>query len=53
MCGRGNPYGHLHEETLKKLADASVAIYRTDLHGTVIIVTDGKQYTVTALHPQG
>jgi competence protein ComEC len=30
MCGRGNTYGHPHDETLAKLADAKVDIYRTD-----------------------
>lgn len=24
MCGKGNTYGHPHEETLQKLADAGV-----------------------------
>lgn len=46
MCGTGNSYGHPHEETLQKLAAAGVDIYRTDIHGTIIITTDGKTYQV-------
>lgn len=46
--GEGNPYGHPHQETLDKLASGGVTVYRTDLHGTVIITTDGVKYSVEA-----
>ncbi|MFU8767933.1 MAG: ComEC/Rec2 family competence protein, partial [Candidatus Methanoperedens sp.] len=42
--GDGNRYGHPHQETLDKLA--SVESYRTDLHGTIVVETDGTGYTV-------
>ncbi len=48
-CGSGNQYGHPHKETISKLANAGVKIYRTDTHGTVVFVTDGKTITVKAL----
>ena len=40
-CGAGNEYGHPHEETLSRLADAGAEVYRTDLNGTIICVSDG------------
>ena len=44
--GEGNRYDHPHQETLDKLTLESIAVYRTDLHGTVKITTDGGDYTV-------
>lgn len=51
MCGKDNTYGHPHEETLQKLAAAEVDIYRTDLHGTVVIQTDGQTYDINVKQP--
>jgi competence protein ComEC len=48
-CGAGNQYGHPHQETLSKLANAGVKTYRTDTNGTVIFVSDGKTLTVETL----
>ncbi len=41
-CGTNNSYGHPHDETLSRLRDADVTLYRTDLQGTVICRSDGK-----------
>ncbi len=41
-CGKGNDYGHPHKETMQKLGDMGINIFRTDEMGTVIIVSDGK-----------
>ncbi|MBQ6363886.1 MAG: MBL fold metallo-hydrolase [Lachnospiraceae bacterium] len=42
-CGSGNEYGHPHEDTLDKLAEAGVQLYRTDLQGTIVCrLRDGK-----------
>lgn len=46
-CGDGNSYGHPHPETLDKYDDYGIEYYRTDLHGTVIIKTDGETLTIT------
>lgn len=46
MCGEDNQYGHPHEETVDRLTAAGVDIYRTDLHGTIVISTDGQSYSV-------
>ena len=39
-CGTGNSYGHPHAETLLRLADAGVEVYRTDLQGNIHITVD-------------
>ncbi len=46
MVGEGNSYGHPHDEILERLANARVKVYRTDVHGTIIITTDGQTYDV-------
>ena len=40
--GAGNPYGHPHEEVLSRLTDARAEIYRTDLQGSIVVLSDGK-----------
>ena len=40
-CGRDNDYGHPHEETLGRLKDAGVTVYRTDELGSIVIFRDG------------
>lgn len=42
-CGEGNSYGHPHAETLSRLEQANVQLYRTDLCGTVRITSDGRR----------
>jgi len=44
--GEGNRYDHPHPETLDKLTLEGSALYRTDLHGTVRVTTNGGDYTV-------
>ncbi len=51
MCGKGNTYGHPHEETLANLAAAGVDIYRTDIHGTIVITTDGQTFDINQKQP--
>lgn len=40
--GKGNDYGHPTENTLSRLRDADVAVYRTDMQGTIVCTSDGK-----------
>ncbi|HZW83240.1 MAG TPA: ComEC/Rec2 family competence protein [Candidatus Deferrimicrobium sp.] len=40
-CGKGNDYGHPHQETLKKLANSGIKLFRTDINGTIIAESDG------------
>ncbi len=51
--GQDNTYGHPAAETLARLADAGTAVYRTDLAGTIIAVSDGKQITFNAAPDSG
>lgn len=41
-CGLDNSYGHPHVDTLQKLLDNNIELYRTDLQGNIIVVSDGK-----------
>lgn len=41
-CGKDNSYGHPHQETVDKLRDMNVAMFRTDIQGTIVSLTDGK-----------
>ena len=47
--GAGNDYGHPHQVTLNKLAQAGIQIFRTDQDGTVVFTTDGNQIRVDRL----
>lgn len=42
-----NSYGHPTEETLSRLRDADVKVFRTDLQGDIIATSDGKKVTIT------
>lgn len=42
-CGAGNIYGHPHQETLELLYGYTDVILRTDVNGTVVFTTDGKE----------
>jgi len=43
MCvGANNQYGHPAPETLSKLAERGIKVYRTDEAGTIIATSDGK-----------
>jgi competence protein ComEC len=44
--GRSNAYGHPHPETLALLAHRQIPLLRTDLAGTVTVVSDGKNWRV-------
>lgn len=42
-CGEGNEYGHPTQTILDRLANANVDILRTDLEGTIILLSDKKE----------
>ncbi len=46
QCGQDNPYGHPHGPVLERLAAIGTDVYRTDIHGHIVIETDGEEYTV-------
>lgn len=41
LCGRENKYGHPHQEVVDRLQAYGSQIYRTDLQGTIRVVSDG------------
>ncbi len=42
-CGKNNKYGHPHSETIKQLKNRKVQIYRTDVDGSIVLISDGKK----------
>lgn len=44
--GKGNSYGHPSEDVLSRLRDAGAAVYRTDLNGHLVAVSDGKALSI-------
>ncbi len=40
-CGKGNDYGHPHQETIDKLNKKGIEVLRTDVSGTIISTSDG------------
>lgn len=42
-CEKENDYGHPHKETLAKLNSKNINVFRTDLNGTIIATSNGKE----------
>lgn len=42
-CGAGNSYGHPHEEVMERLESMEIELFRTDLQGEVVAISDGKK----------
>lgn len=40
-CGAGNMYGHPDADTMEKLSDMGISVYRTDKQGTIVASSDG------------
>lgn len=45
-CGRGNRYGHPHAETLERLDAIGCELFRTDINGAILLITDGDKLSV-------
>lgn len=45
-CGAGNKYKHPNTETVDKLKKNNVTLYRTDIQGTITVISDGNNFTV-------
>lgn len=41
LCGRNNKYGHPHRETMQKLKDRNIKVYRTDQNGDIVFTSTG------------
>ncbi len=48
-AGAGNVFGHPHKETLERLAAQGITVYRTDLHGSVTLKTDGSTLSLSGI----
>ncbi len=46
-CAKHNSYGHPSQETLDRLSLLGTKVYRTDILGNIIAVTDGKTITIS------
>ena len=44
--GKNNPYSHPKPATLDKLRHINAEIYRTDIDGTILVITDGKNIQI-------
>lgn len=44
-CGKDNSYGHPHEEVVELLEVMEIDVFRSDVQGTVVATTDGKNIT--------
>ena len=52
--GKGNTYGHPTDTVLSLLRDADTTLYRTDMHGDILCISDGKTVSFqTTKHPTG
>src|SRR5699024_4675301 len=45
-AGADNSYGHPSPETVSLIQDAGITLYGTDVHGTIIVTTDGQTYDI-------
>ncbi len=45
-CGIDNSYGHPHKEVLSYLKKNNIEYFRTDLNGTITVITDGDTYKI-------
>lgn len=45
-AGKDNSYGHPHEEVVNLVKNSNIQLYGTDVHGTILVTTDGKDYKV-------
>ena len=45
--GEGNSYGHPNPQVIAALTESKVEIYRTDLHGTIVVTSDGQEISIT------
>ena len=46
-AGANNSYGHPHEEVVSLVQNQGIDLYGTDVHGTIIVTTDGDSLNVS------
>jgi len=47
-CGESNRWGHPTQEVMRSLKQRRIEIYRTDLQGTILMLSDGKEIRVSS-----
>lgn len=47
--GADNSYGHPHKEVLADMKERGINVYRTDVMGTIVIISDGKHITIQSI----
>jgi competence protein ComEC len=47
-CGRRNRYGHPAADVLARCRARGIEIHRTDLHGALVVETDGEKMWMTS-----
>lgn len=45
-CGMNNSYGHPDDSVLKRLDERNIDVYRTDIQGTIVFTSNGKDISV-------
>jgi competence protein ComEC len=45
-AGEDNSYGHPHPEVVNLIEHSGIQLYGTDVNGTIIVTTDGKDYDI-------
>jgi competence protein ComEC len=45
-AGAGNQYGHPHGSVIDRLLAADIEVYGTDVHGSIVVTTDGASWSV-------
>jgi competence protein ComEC len=48
QVGAGNKYGHPNTDVIERFIRRNIQVYRTDLHGTIVISTDGRTFDVNS-----
>ena len=47
--GIGNSYDHPHQEAISRLENIGTEIYRTDINGTIVVSSDGRNISVSTI----
>lgn len=49
-AGADNSYDHPHAEVINLLKKLNITVYGTDVHGTILVTSNGKDYTIETKH---
>lgn len=46
-CGANNDYGHPHDKVVKRIANYTDEVYRTDICGSIVMTSDGENIKIS------